>query len=102
MPYNPWKKQDKALFLDLHKKFDKKFSKYQPYYPDRTIDQIKSFYYNVKYKIKQLKIKQLSPLTPVASYQILFSMKVQKLIESENIQDAYNPLDIVIDGYFDD
>ncbi|CAL5985224.1 SANT/Myb_domain [Hexamita inflata] len=109
MPYNTWKKQDKALFLDLHKKFGINFSKYEPYFLDRTKDQIKSFYYNQIQKIKQLKIKQqqLSPLTPVASCQILFSgsvnnIKVQNLNQSENIQDAYNPLDTVIDGYFDD
>ncbi|CAL6083306.1 SANT/Myb_domain [Hexamita inflata] len=48
----PWEKQEKQLFADLYKQFKINFDSYLPYFPGRTRAQIKSFYYNQIYIIK--------------------------------------------------
>ncbi|CAL6072487.1 Conserved_hypothetical protein [Hexamita inflata] len=44
--YQKWNTQDKKLFIKLHKVHGTAFEKYQSSFPSRTVQQIRSFYYN--------------------------------------------------------
>ncbi|CAL5985225.1 Conserved_hypothetical protein [Hexamita inflata] len=52
MQYKTWNKNDKALFVELHRRYGIAFENYQQYFPNRTLKQIKSFYYNKTHLMK--------------------------------------------------
>ncbi|CAL5985201.1 SANT/Myb_domain [Hexamita inflata] len=52
--YIKWSKEDKALFVKLHKQFGVDFQRYTIYFKNRTETQIKSFYYNILHKNKYI------------------------------------------------
>ncbi|CAL6072485.1 Conserved_hypothetical protein [Hexamita inflata] len=51
--YITWNKNDKALFVELHKIYGIAFENYLQYFPGRTVKQIKSFYYNKTHLMKK-------------------------------------------------
>ncbi|CAL6072521.1 SANT/Myb_domain [Hexamita inflata] len=55
-----WTLVEKECFIQLYKIHRINFANYVPYFENRTLTQIKSFYYNQKFNNRQLEIKKLN------------------------------------------
>ncbi|CAL5985200.1 SANT/Myb_domain [Hexamita inflata] len=51
--YKKWTKEDKELIVKLYQQHEQNFKNYLSYFPDRTLQQIQSFYYNQVNKNKR-------------------------------------------------
>ncbi|CAL6106139.1 Conserved_hypothetical protein [Hexamita inflata] len=64
--FRKWTHDEKLLIYSLEKQYGKDFEKYLPHFPNRTLSQIKSFYYNQVYGksrvIKREAIQQMDPI----------------------------------------
>ncbi|CAL5985213.1 SANT/Myb_domain [Hexamita inflata] len=77
--YQKWNKQDKKLFIKLNKLHGKAFEKYQSSFPKRTVQQIKSFYYNEINKQNKNSKKSIKNLNFPHSQYILDDLQAKQV-----------------------
>ncbi|CAL6113324.1 SANT/Myb_domain [Hexamita inflata] len=101
-----WSKEERDLFVQLHKQFKNNFKMYAPYFKTREESQIKSFYYNVTYLNRKIRagesyssqsqqdLASAAQSTAIAPYvveqsPIITPLAAQRLEENADFFDFY-------------